>query len=247
MRISIFLQARMGSRRFPGKMLKTLGGRTMVELISKRLRQVRNASEVILVTSEKQENDVLEAEGRRLGLPVFRGAEENTLDRFYRATRQFRPDAIVRVTGDCPWIDPELIDEGIRMFREKDVDFFGNTQAYTHPHGMQFEITTREALERVWAIQRERFADEQAFRSADMNPGSPILEDSRFRKEYMVHEPNLAHIRITLDYPEDLELLNKVYELLEAQEMKGSMEDIAQIFQAHPELLEINKMHNKYL
>ena len=142
-------------------------------------------------------------------------------------------------------IDPTLIDEGIRLFKEKRVDFLGNTHPFSHPHGMQFEITRRDALERAWKTQRDSFADEQKFKSADLNPGDPITEDPRFRKEYMTHEPNLAHIRITLDYPEDLEVIRKVYELL--PEGKRDFPHIADLFEKRPELLEINKMRNRYL
>jgi spore coat polysaccharide biosynthesis protein SpsF (cytidylyltransferase family) len=227
--------------------LETIGGKSVLEIILGRLALVQNASQIVLVTSTNPENDPLEAAANLLGIPVFRGAEKNTLDRFVQAARHFRPDSIVRVTADCPLIDPELIDEGIRAFREKEVDFLGTTQPFTDPHGMQFEITKMEVLEQAWETQRARFENEEAFRAAELNPGDPVTEDPRFKKEYVIHEPNLSYIRITLDYPEDLELLKRVFELLEIKGMRGSREEIFRIFQEHPELLKINEAHNKYL
>lgn len=235
----------MDSTRLPGKVLAMIGNKTVFERTIERLRQVKGASKIVLVTSENPENDQLEAAAQMLNIPVFRGAEENTLDRFYHAAQEFQPDAIVRVTCDCPLVDPGLIDKGIRMFSEKDVDFLGNTKTHTHPHGMQFEITKREALERAWETQRAKFASEQEFHNASLNPGDPILDDPGFKKEYMIHDPSLAFIRITLDYPEDLELISKVYELLPKDKL--GISGIADLFTKRPELLQINKMHNQYI
>jgi len=237
--VQIFLQARMSSTRFPGKVLAQIAGKSVFERTIERLRQVKGASKIVLVTSELPENDRLETEAENLGVAVFRGAEENTLDRFYWAARKFLPDAIVRVTGDCPLIDPELIDEGIRLFLKKGVDFLSNTHFLSHPHGMQFEITRRKTLFSAWEAQRAQFADEQTFKNAPVNAGSPIMEDESFKKEYMVHKPNLAFIRITLDYPEDLELIRRVYELLPEEQRDFS--DIVDLFKKRPELLLINK------
>lgn len=233
----------MGSTRFPGKVLRTIFQRSLLEIILGKLARVQGVSQIVLVTSKNPENDVLESVAQRLSVPVFRGAEENTLDRFVQAARQFQPDAIVRVTGDCPLIDPMLIEEGIRIFCAKDVDFLGNTKPLTHPHGMQFEITKREALERAWEIQRKRFESYEVFQHADINPADPILHDQGFKKEYMLHEPNLAFIRITIDYPEDLTLVQRVYELL--PEEQQDLTHIADLFEKRPELLEINNMHNQ--
>jgi spore coat polysaccharide biosynthesis protein SpsF (cytidylyltransferase family) len=244
MNVHIFLQARMGSTRFSGKVLADIGGKTVLERTVERLVLVRRTAKMVLVTSEKPENDTLEAEAQRLRMPVFRGAENNTLDRFYQAAQQFQPDAIVRVTCDCPLIDPELIDEGIRLFQQKNIDFLSDARPFTYPHGMQFEIMRRDALERAWEEEQQRFDSYEAFVQEEMNPSERILNDPAFKKEYLVHEPNLAHIRITVDYPEDLELISKVYELL--PEGKRGISSVTALFKEHPELLEINKMHNDY-
>lgn len=239
MEVQIFLQARMGSRRFPGKVLADIAGKSVLERTIKRLQQVTRASKIVLVTSERQDSDQVAKEAERLNIPVFRGAEENTLDRLYQAAGKFQPDVIVRVTADCPLIDPKLIDQGIRLFQEKNVEFVGDARPFTYPHGLQFEVIKREALERAWNMERKRFASELAFKQARLNTSSRIVQDPSFQKAYMTHKPNLAHIRITLDYPEDLELIRKVYDLL--AEEKLDFPHIVELFEKRPELLRINE------
>src|SRR5256885_11632865 len=111
MKITAIIQARMGSTRLPGKVLMDLGGETVLARVVRRLRRASRVDEVVVATTDTASDDEIRTECARLQVPCFRSSEHNVLDRFFRAAEQFRSDMIVRVTADCPLIDPEVVDE----------------------------------------------------------------------------------------------------------------------------------------
>ncbi|MBI4122963.1 MAG: glycosyltransferase family protein [Parcubacteria group bacterium] len=237
MNTDIFLQARLGSTRLPGKVLMRICGKSVFELIIERLRRVPGIRQIILVTGSQEKNDILAREANRLGTPCFFGSEDNLLDRFYQAGREFGPDTIVRVTGDCPLIDPQLVAEGMRLFREKRCDILTNARIRSYPDGLDFEIFASSALERAW-VKKEGKGE---------NPVTPLLEDTDLKAEDMVRTPSLAHIRITLDYPEDIEVIKEIYENFYENNPQFSLQDIVRFLSSRPSLMRMNKQHNLYL
>src|SRR5690349_24714167 len=126
MNIVAIIQARMGSSRLPGKVLKDLGGETVLARVVRRLQRSRQIARIIVATTTAPGDEVIVAECDRLQALCFRGAEQDVLDRYYQAARANAADAVMRVTSDCPLIDPELVDETVEVFRDKHADYASN-------------------------------------------------------------------------------------------------------------------------
>ncbi len=238
MTLNIFIQARMGSTRLPGKMLALIADKTVLQVLVERLRRVNGRPQIILATSSSPENDVLESEARRLGIAAFRGAEENILDRLYKASQEFPADLLARVTGDCPLIDSALIDEGRQVLERGGYDMVSNVRVRSYPDGLDFELFKPAALERAWQAEQ---ADE---RGGDVfiNPTQYIHHQPNFKEHDLVHEPNLGELRLTLDHPEDLEVIRQVYAGLAHNEEFG-LQEIVAFLQANPHIVELNKKY----
>jgi len=140
MRVVALVQARMGSIRLPGKVLKSIVGRPMIELLLTRLSQSTELDEIVLATSEEKQNDQLQSVVESLGYRCIRGSEKDVLSRFYKSARCADADVIVRITGDCPLVDPGLVDRCIKGYKNSNVDYFSNTNPATYPNGLDVEV-----------------------------------------------------------------------------------------------------------
>src|SRR5256885_17079043 len=149
MKITAIIQARMGSTRFPGKVLMDLGGETVLARVVRRLGRALRIHEVVVATTDAARDDEIVTECTRLQVSCFRGSEHNVLDRYLRAAEQFRSDVIVRVTADCPLIDPEVVDEVVAACITRHVDMSCNDVPHTFPRGLDVEAFTIETLRRV--------------------------------------------------------------------------------------------------
>lgn len=237
----IFLQARMGSTRLPGKVLMKICNKTIVELTVERLRQVKNIDKIILVTSASKENDVLVKEAKKLNIDYFRGSEENLLDRFYNATLKFKPDNIIRITCDCPLIDPFLIKKGLDVYIKTKCDVVDNKHAESlYPHGSDFEIFKASLIKDMWR-QKKRELSDKMFSLLSVGPTEDILRDKKNIIKKMHNKKNLAHIRLTLDYKEDLELIKIIYKNFYKDKHNFSMNDVLKFIEDNPTLLNINR------
>lgn len=214
MKVHIFVQERLNSRRLPGKALLKILGKTMFEHIVERLKHVKGAEKVVLVTGPKEQNLELVEEAERLGVDCFCGSEENLLDRFYQAGKQFQPDAIVRVTGDNPFIDPRLVDKAIERFSRGDCDILFLFKGY--PLGIGIDIFSREVLEKAWEM----------FLAAPAGAAEAILLLPGIKRQDIACEKDFSRCRLTVDYPEDFEQAKKVYEALYPKNPVFSLEDI---------------------
>jgi len=150
--ITAIIQARMGSTRLPGKVLKDLEGQTMLSRVVNRTCRASLLDEVIVATTVKPADNLIMTECEKLGIPVFRGDEEDVLDRYYKAAQSYQADPIVRITSDCPLIDPEIINLVIENFlAHEDLDYASNTlPPRTFPRGLDVEVMTFDALEQAW-------------------------------------------------------------------------------------------------
>src|SRR3989344_7618105 len=147
-RVALIVQARMGSTRLPGKILMPLKGKPMLGWQLERLKRAEELDQIILATTNKKSDDQVAALGEACDVTVFRGDEEDVLDRYYRAAKEAGADIIVRVTGDCPLIDPAVVDEVVRHFRRANVDYTKHPENY--PEGLDTEVFSFAALERAW-------------------------------------------------------------------------------------------------
>lgn len=204
MKILAIVQARLGSTRFPHKVLRPILGRPMIELLLQRLAQSKQIDQVLLATSIDPRNDPLSTQVECLGYPVYRGSEDDVLDRYYQAAKPYQPEAVVRITGDCPLIDPQLVDAVIAAFQTSGADYLANTSPPTFPDGLDTEVFTFAALER---------ASREATRVDQREHVTPYIRESgHFQVAGFSHPEDHSAERWTVDEPEDLAVIARVFE-----------------------------------
>lgn len=201
------IQARMSSQRLPGKVLALVQGKPMVLRQIERLRRAQRIDQLVVATSVNTEDDPVAALCESEGIVCSRGSLENVLDRFFQAAVTFEPDAVVRLTADCPLADPELIDDLIGFFKAGDYDYASNTLEPTWPDGLDAEVMTMAALMAAHDEATEAFEHEHV---------TPFLyrHPERFRLGSFKQVGDQSALRWTVDLPEDLEFVKAVYAAL---------------------------------
>jgi glutamate-1-semialdehyde 2,1-aminomutase len=198
------IQARMGSTRFPNKVMRTICGTPMIGLLLARLKKSKLVDQIILATSEDPRNDPLAKYVRDLEYTVFRGSEDDVLDRYYRAAKEAKADLVVRITGDCPLIDPVIVDEVIAKFLDSDVDYASNIEPPTYPDGLDTEVFSFQALEAAWNHAKAPEEREHV---------TPFIRESgEIRKANLSYGTDFSEERWTVDEPEDFEVVRNVFE-----------------------------------
>lgn len=236
MKIVAIIQARMSSSRLPAKVLKEISGKPMLQHVVERVRRSQMVDDVLVATTVETSDDPLVDYCHQAGIPVFRGQLHDVLDRFYQAAKFSGADVVVRITADCPVIDPTLIDELVRQFLAAKVDFAANRLPppwkRTFPIGLDAEVCTFSALERAWRESDQKYQREHVM---------PYLyeHDGRFEVLVMNYHIDYGELRWTVDTPQDLEFIQHVFKLFEGNNTFGWLE-ILNLVQQHPELAEIN-------
>jgi len=231
------IQARMGSSRLPGKVLKEIGSLPMLFRVVLRARRAQTLGQVVIATTTDEGDDAIVDFCTSKGFPCFRGDPYDVLDRYYQAACLFNAQVVVRLTGDCPLIDPFEIDRTVRTFDEVGVDFAANRLPppwkRTTPIGMDTEVVSFDALKRAWQEAEEKYAREHVM---------PYLyeEDGRFEVALVDHEPDLGHLRLTVDTAEDLALVRRIYDHFGNTD-DFSLKDILSLLEKHPEWMAINE------
>jgi spore coat polysaccharide biosynthesis protein SpsF len=247
-KIVAIIQARRSSTRLPDKVLLDIGGKPMLTRVVERARRSRRLDEVVVATTTDEADSAIEALCQERGYPCYRGSLHDVLDRYYQAARLFQAQVVVRLTGDCPLIDPGLIDDVVDKFLGEDqvessepgyhfpFDFAANRLPppwhRTYPIGLDVEVCTFQALERAW-----KEGDQPRHREHVL----PYLYEQagRFRVLVLNHDPDYGSLRWTVDTPADLELARQVFARF------GGMDDftwldVLALFQREPQLAEIN-------
>lgn len=231
MKTVVIVQARMGSTRLPNKVMKTIGDTPMIELLLSRLARAKEVDQIVVATSIDPRNQPLADHVRALGFQCVAGSENDVMARYIQAARACEADVIVRVTGDCPLIDPEVVDEAIRTFRSRAVDYFSNIAPPTYPDGLDTEVFTLSALER---------AASETSSDHDHEHVTPYLRESgRFKTASMTCEQNLASLRWTVDDPADLKVIEAVFRHF-APQTHFSWREVLALQQSQPHLFEAN-------
>ena len=233
MTIAAIIQARMGSTRLPGKVLKDLAGRTVLARVVSRVQRSRLIHKVIVATSTESADSRIVEECHRIDVEVFRGDHEDVLDRYYRAAQAAKAEAIVRITADCPLIDPIISDMTIGEFLDKHADYASNVQVRTYPRGLETEVMTFQALETAWHEAHEPHQREHVTPFLYEHPG-------RFKMLSVTGEADYSRYRWTLDTPEDLDFLQAVYERFGKHDY-FSWREVLKLIQQKPELAQINR------
>jgi glutamate-1-semialdehyde 2,1-aminomutase len=226
------IQARMGSIRFPNKVMRNICGTPMIGLLLERLKNSKLIDQIVLATSQDPRNDPLVEYVRGLEYSIYRGSENNVLDRYYQAAKEAKAELVVRVTGDCPLIDPVVVDETIAMFADSDVDYVSNNAPPTFPHGLDTEVFTFKALEIAWSQARTTYESEHV---------TPFITDSgNFKQANYSYRSDCSEERWTVDEPEDFEVVQKVFEHFHPH-YSFSWVDVLSLSKQHPEWFMANR------
>ena len=235
MKIVAIIQARMGSTRLPDKVLKKLAGRSVIEILLARLSGSELINEICVATSHNQENDLLCNTIKQLGYRVIRGSETNVLERYWDAAEATSADIIVRITGDCPVVDPKLVDKVIQLYLNGDTDYASNINPPTFPDGLDVEVFSRDALDAAKIRARSDFDREHV---------TPFIRNGNFKNLNLKNTRDTSELRLTLDEPEDLLLLQKVFENF-SPEIDFNFEKVEDLLLNDPALMETNIIHKR--
>ena len=236
-RVGVVTQARMGSTRFPGKVMADLGGRPVLDWVVRRCRDAVLVDTVVVATTTEPSDDVIAAFCAHSDVPCFRGDVEDVLGRYRDAAEAFDLDVVVRVTSDCPLVDPVLLDDLVRVLLDAGADYVTNSMPMRWPHGLEASAMTRDALERAAA---------EATRPPDREHVTLYLRANpdRFAVERLVYDQVDAYdLRVTVDHPIDLDVVRGVVAALRARNWYGHAEEIVRVLRDDPALAAKNEEH----
>lgn len=232
MKTVAIIQARMGSTRLPGKILMEVGGRPLLSVLLERLRGAKTLDAVIVATTSDPKDDPVAAFCSREGVPVFRGDESDVLDRYRRCALAHKADVVVRLTGDCPLMDPAVVDAVVGFRRDRGLDYAANTAPPPgdFPDGMDVEVFTAATLERTWSEAKKPSEREHVTFF--------MWKSGLFKTARLERTPSWSAVRLTLDYPEDFRVIAAVWTALGPGPF--TMEDAVAYLVSHPEVRALN-------
>lgn len=209
----------MGSTRLPGKVLAEIAGHPMLWHVVQRLCHARTLDRIVVATSDRAADDAIATLCERMGVECFRGSEDDVLDRYYQAAKAYEADVIVRITADCPLIDPHVVDEVISTYLDSEFDYVTNTLRITYPAGLDTEVFSFAALEKAW---------KEARKPAEREHVTPYIRRSgKFRVGGVENEETSRFFyRWTVDEPRDLEFVRRVYDELYTDEGLFHKDDV---------------------
>ena len=234
------IQARIGSTRLPGKVLLEVNGRTMFEYLLERVRKCKTIDKIILATSINKIDDPLESLALSLGVEVFRGSENDVLERFYQAATIHKATHVVRLLNDCPLLDPEIVDEIVSYYLEnnENLDFLSNQNKHTYPDGMDVSVFSFKALKKLQEtsgclIEREHVV-----------PGFWANDNNFIWQNYHNKIDLFKTYRLTLDYEEDFYLIKEIIKGIYSENESFNLNDILFFLNKNSHL---NSINNKYI
>ncbi len=231
--ILAILQARMGSTRLPGKVLKPILGEPMLFRQIERLKRCHSFDQLVVATSTESTDDQLAQACHARGVDVTRGSIDDVLDRFIMAAKAYNPQTIVRLTGDCPLIDPGIIDDVVNFFISGDFDYASNVGPPTFPDGLDVEVMRASCLER---------AHHEAKLPSEREHVTPYLRNhpDLFRQGNFAGPRNLSHLRWTVDEPQDFNFVVQVFEQLYPSNPQFGISDVLRLIEQVPTLGTLN-------
>lgn len=238
MKVVCLVQARVGSTRLPGKILKGICGKTILHHEIDRLKKCKEIDEIVIATTDKEDDDKIVNEAKKLSVKYFRGSENDVLSRFYYAAKENNADIVVRVTSDCPCIDFEILDKMLIYFKdkykEKQIDYLSNTINRTYPRGYDIEIFTFSALEKSYINAKKEYEREHV---------TPYIYDktNNFLKLSFENKDDYSEYRVTLDTIEDFIVIKNIFENLYYKNPYFKLNDVVQYLNNNLHIVDINK------
>ena len=235
MKTVAIIEARMTSTRLPGKIMLPVLGKPMLELLIERLKRATMLDQIVVATTNNLTDDVVEKLTNNLGIGCFRGSEDDVLSRVLGASHVFNADSIVEITGDCPLIDPFVVDRVIRKYNEKKFDYVSNNMKRTYPRGLDTQVFSTKVLEEVASRTQDPIDHEHVSLYIYEHPEIFSLFNvvSDLPKKYW-------DIRLTVDTGEDFQLIKAIYELLYPKNPAFTLGDIIDLLEKRKDLLELN-------
>ena len=232
-KVVAIIQARWGSTRLPGKVLKLLNGRSVLDHVVSRCLHITGIDEVCCAIPSSSDSDGVAAEASRIGATVVRGSENDVLDRYYKAATKTKADIIMRITSDCPLIDPHLCHQVLHRFRIDDADYAANNSPPTWPIGLDCEVISFEWLQK---------AAQEATRPSEREHVTPYIRNNPNTKQTNLSCSNrsISHHRWTLDTPTDFQFMTEIFERLGTSLNSYSWLRTLEIVEKEPQLAAIN-------
>ena len=224
------IQARMGSARLPGKILKKVNGVALLGYQVERVRKSRLLDKIIVATSVLVKDDVVEKFCKTNNIEYFRGSENDVLSRYYECAQKYNADVVVRLTADCPLSDPKIIDDTIKFYIDTKVDYVANTvppETSKYPDGFDVEVFSMKALKKAYEKANDSHDREHVtFYFWKYNNG--------FKTAQLYNSKNYSKYRLTVDYPEDFEVVEFVIKELKKRKSFGHIDEIIEILDTNP-------------
>jgi spore coat polysaccharide biosynthesis protein SpsF len=232
LKIVAIIQARTGSTRLPNKVFADIQGHPMLWYVIQRARAANTLSEVVVATTTEPVDEAIVNFCKGLGVSCFRGSENDVLDRYYKAAQQYGAEIVVRITSDCPLIDPEIIDKTVQAFLAEQPDYASNTVVRTYPRGLDTEVMSFGTLQRAWHEANQPYQRAHVTAYVYENP-------DQFKILHVTGDKDYSALRWTVDTPEDLEFVRAIYSRSEGDGSR--LRDVLKLIEREPHLSEINQ------
>jgi len=233
MSILAIIQARASSTRLPEKVLLPLLGKPMLERQIDRVKRSKRIDRIMVATSTNNSDDVIDELCQKIDISCFRGSLGDVLDRYYSAAKESRPEHVVRITGDCPVIDHEVIDEVISLHLKSKADYTSNTINPTYPDGLDVEVVKFTSLKEAW---------EKAELASEREHVTPyIKKQEKFKKANLENNEDLSSVRLTVDEQVDYDVIKFIYDSLFIKKNDFNLDDIMNLFRDNLDKMSLNQ------
>ena len=228
----------MGSTRLPGKVLMEVNDRPLLAYQLDRISKSKKLDRVVVATSILEVDDAIESFCVDYGVDCYRGSENDVMSRYYDCAKKYNSDIVVRMTADCPFIDPEIIDKVVQKFKDDNVDYCGNTvppDTNRFPDGSDIEVFSMEVLEQAnLEVKDELFREHVTFQ---------FWQDDKYISSQFTQNKDWSAYRITVDYPEDFEVVRYILNVLNKKRTFGNLGEIISIIDSNNEIKEKNSQY----
>ena len=234
--VSIIVEARMGSSRLTGKVMKKILNKPVLELLIDRLKQVKLVNKIIIATTKNQNDRKIVNLAKKKKVKFFCGSEDNVMQRVKNAAIKHKSKIIISITGDCPLIDPRIIDQAINLYKFNNVDYVSNCHVRSYPDGMDVQVYSLKTLKKSYKLTKSKLDREHVTLHIRKNP--KLFKTIHFLSSNEEYWPDLG---LTIDEEKDFVLIKKIYSRLKKRKKTFSLIEILKLLRANPKLLKINK------
>ena len=233
--IVAIIQARLTSSRFPNKIIQKINNKTLIELLINRLEKSKYLNKIVLAVPKNKKNKLL-SDKLKKQVKIFSGSENDVLDRYFKAAKKFKAETIVRICGDCPLIDPKVVDKIVNFYQKNDFDYVSNTIKPTYPDGLDVEVFNFATLKTTWIKARSNTDREHVTQF--------IISNKIFKKKNLSYKEDLSNLRLTIDEKIDLKQIKQIYHELKNYKNFG-IEEIKKLYKKKPKIFKMNTEINR--